>query len=250
MSASFGSICRAPAFASIAIIVIACGGTAPSGGPSVVPSADVTPSPAVVAGEAPSAGSVVAKLQADPLTVHVEQTAMAKTTALGTTSETTVASSIDLDGADMSVAVTARAGDQELRQGLIVVGDTAYVREGEAAWRSTQASVVEATVANLLASVRLVEDASALRYVGPDSIEGQALHHFTSTRTITYVPASGGTGQYDVFDLWVLADGTPVLARTTFSVTTTDGSTGTGTTDFRFSKYGGPIDISAPAPSP
>ncbi len=249
MSVSVGSMRRALALASVAIIVVACGGMAPSGAPSVV-SSEATSSPAVVAGDAPSSGSVVAKLQADPLTVHVEQTATAKTTALGTTSETTVASSIDLDGADVSVAVTARAGDQELRQGLIVVGDTAYVREGEAAWQSTQASVVEATVANLLASVRLVEDAAALRYVGPDSVEGQALHHFTSTRTITYVPAAGGTGQYDVFDLWVLADGTPVLAKTTFSVTTTDGSTGTGTTDFRFSKYGGPIDINAPVPSP
>jgi hypothetical protein len=244
---SFESARRVIALGGIAIALVACGGTTPTPAPTAGPSA--APTAAVVASGAPSAESVVGKFQADPLTVHIDQTATAKTTALGTTSETTVASSIDLDGADLSITVTARAGDQELRQGLVVVGDTAYVREGEADWRSTQASVVESTVTNLLDSVRLVEDAAALRYVGPDTVDGQALHHFTSTRNITYVPAQGGTGQYDVFDLWVLDDGTPVLVKTTFSVTTGDGSTGTGTTDFRFSKYGGPIDISAPTTS-
>lgn len=194
----------------------------------------------------PTTSDIVAKFQTEPLVVHVEQVATAKTVALGATSETAVTSSMDFDGDDVSISLTATAGDQRLQQALIVVGGRAFIRDGATNWRATEVSLVEGSIANLLASIRLVDDPAALRYVEPDDIDGQAVHRFTATRAIDYEPADGGTGQYDTFDLWVLDDGTPILVKTEFSVSTDSGTTGSGTTDFRFTKFGGPIDIVAP----
>jgi hypothetical protein len=111
-------------------------------------------------------------------------------------------------------------------------------------------SRVASTLENLFTSIRLVSDARDLREVGPETINGQALHHLTASRPIPYAPSSGGTGQYDVFDIWVMDDGTPVLAKTAFSATDAAGNKGSGTTDFEFSKFGGPIEIVAPSVAP
>ncbi len=226
----------------IAVIGVALALLTACGATTTVPSTAVR-SPAA---DPPATSDIVAKFRAEPLVVHVEQVATAKTVALGTTTETAVTSSMDIDGDDVAISLTATAGDQRLQQALVVVGGKAFVRDGATNWRATEVSLVEGSVANLLASIRLVDDPAALRYVGPDDIDGQAVHRFTATRPIDYEPADGGSGRYDTFDLWVLDDGTPILVKTEFSVSTDAGKTGSGTTDFRFSKFGGPIDIVAP----
>ena len=103
---------------------------------------------------------------------------------------------------------------------------------------------------NLVNAMRLTTDPADLRYVGLETVEGRQLHHLTSSRPIPYTPANGGTGQYDVFDVWIEEDGTPVLARTAFSATDAAGNKANGTTEFRYSKFGGPIQIVAPAVAP
>ena len=101
-------------------------------------------------------------------------------------------------------------------------------------------------MAGLVQNMRLVTDPLDLRYVGVEEVDGRDLHHLTASRTIPYAPAAGGSGQYDVFDIWVEEDGTPVLAMTAFSATDPNGVAVNGTTNFEFSNVGGPIEIVAP----
>ena len=106
--------------------------------------------------------------------------------------------------------------------------------------------VAEAEVAGLVQNMRLVTDPLDLRYVGAEEVDGRELHHLTASRAIPYAPGAGGSGNYDVFDIWIEEDGTPVLAKTAFSARDPTGVEVTGTTNFEFSNVGGPIEIVAP----
>ena len=146
--------------------------------------------------------------------------------------------------------VTIAAGTESNEQEIVVIGDEAWARNGAAApLTSVPPAALEATVAGLYEAVRLVDEPEALRFVGVETIDGRELQHLTANGTIPYTPAGGGTGQYDVFDLYVLEDGTPVHARTEFSATNSLGLDASGTTDFTFSDWGGPITIEPPAGS-
>jgi hypothetical protein len=245
------------------VLALAACSTAPasSAGPSVAPPSGATPAATPPAAPAPTAAAsataggplaaaVVAKLAADPLILHLEQVATAKTTVNQTEVSADVTLSGDLDGADMALTIKGTSGGQALDQEIVVVGDKAYVRQSGGPWSSAPRSVVASTLTNLVTSIRLVSDPADLREVGVETIEGRSLHHLTASRTIPYAPAAGGTGQYDVFDIWVQDDGTPVIAKTAFSATATGGTKASGTTDFRFTNVGGPIDIVAPSVAP
>jgi hypothetical protein len=234
----------------VAIVTAAPPSVAPTTTPTPVPATPTpipTPSPTrPPGGGGPIAEAVVAKLQADPLIAHVEQVA---TVSAGGQDITAVSSS-DFAGPDFRVVVTITAGTESNEQEIIVVGEQAWARNGAAGpLTSVPMAALEATVAGLYEAVRLVDEPEALRFVGVETIDGQELQHLTANGTIPYTPAGGGTGQYDVFDLYVLEDGTPVLARTEFSATNTLGLDASGTTDFTFSKWGGPITIETPTGS-
>jgi hypothetical protein len=250
------------ASAAVAAIVAACGPaatTAPPAAasvaaPSVAASAAPSVAPSVAASQAagggPLAEALVKALNADPLILHLEQVATAKT-SLGTQEQTAdVRLSGDLNGEDVAMKITGTSGGQAIDQEIIVIGDAAYARQGSGAWQQGARSSVASSITALFKAIRLVDDAGALRDAGTETIDGQELRHLTASGTIPYVPAAGGTGQYDVFDIYVLEDGTPVLARTAFSATGPNGEAVTGTTDFTFSKVGGPIEITAPSVGP
>ncbi len=218
--------------------------------PSIAPSAPASAMASQTAAGGPLAEALVAKLAADPLVLHIEQVAKAETTVKGTYVTADVRLSGDMKGPDLYLSISGTSGGQGIDQELVVLGETAYVRTGNGAWTSSPRSAVAATLAALTKAIRLVDDPQDLREVGVETIDGQSLHHLTASGTIPYAPSSGGTGQYDVFDIWVLDDGTPVLAKTAFSATDAAGNKGTGTTDFTFSKFGGPIEIVAPSTGP
>jgi LppX_LprAFG lipoprotein len=243
-------------------LVAACGGAtgSPSATPTVTAAVDTPapteapPSEAVVTPHSPSleppadagdpfAEALVAALGSDPLAMHLEQVATA-TTPVG---EIEATLSGDFSGPDLDITmhITTPAGDVDTD--MIVLGETAYIREGGGAWQSAPRATAEASLAGLLQNMRLVSDPQDLRYVGPETVDGRELHHLTASRTIPYEPAAGGSGQYDVFDIWVEEDGTPVLAKTAFSAQDVSGIAITGTTNFEFSNFGEPVEIVAPA---
>ena len=247
----------------LAATLSACGGAASSQVASG-PSTAVTPAPASeapAASEAPPseappteepppadaggpyAEALVAALAADPLMLHLEQVATATTPA----GEVEATLSADFSGDDLDLTMQLTSADGGVDMDMVVVGDTAYVRQrGAEDWTTVPRDVAEAEIAGLVQNMRLVTDPMDLRYVGPEDVDGRELHHLTASRAIPYAPGAGGTGQYDVFDIWIEEDGTPVLAKTAFSATDPSGVAVSGTTNFEFSNVGGPIEIVAP----
>jgi hypothetical protein len=243
---------------ALAMILAACGGAAPSDVPSAIPSSaptvaptvtpDPTPAPTLTpAGEVGGelAEAVVAALNADPLIVRVEQIGTARTD-LAPGTEVTAEGSYDLSGDDLHIRMRFGSPGQSFETEIIVVGDTTWVRTDGAAWETAPTVEVAATLDAMSAAIRLVGDPDQLRHVGSEVIDGRELQHLTAAGTIPYAPASGGTGQYDVFDIYVEPDGTPVYVRTAYSAVDGNGFEGTGETDFVFSDFGGPIVIEPP----
>jgi hypothetical protein len=199
------------------------------------------PPPADAGG--PYAEALVAKLAADPLVLHLEQVATA-TTPVGEV-EATMSGDFSGNDLDLTMQLTTAGGGVDMD--MVIVDDTAFVRQrGDADWTSVARDVAEAEIAGLVQNMRLVSDPLDLMYVGLEVIAGRELHHLTASRAIPYAPGAGGTGQYDVFDIWIEEDGTPVLAKTAFSAMDPTGVEVSGTTNFEFSNFGEPIEIVAP----
>lgn len=216
-----------------------------SASPTAVPTETPAPS-APVEGGGPIAEAAVAKLQSDPLIAHVEQVGTITTSG----QDFTYLSTSDFAGDDLHVAFSITGGGETSAQELYVIGDDAWVRAAaDDPFTKVATTALGTAVDELYKAVRLVDDPQALRFVGVETIDGQELQHLRAVVAIPYTPPTGGTGQYDAFDLWVLEDGTPVVARTEFSATDPTGLDATGATDFTFSKWGGPITIEPPAGS-
>jgi len=213
--------------------------------PSVAPPSEAAatrqPPPADAGG--PYAEALVAKLASDPLVLHLEQVASATTPA----GEVEATLSADFSGNDLDLTMQLTTAGGGVDMDMVIVDETAYVRQREDAdWTSVPRNVAEAEIAGLVQNMRLVSDPLDLAYVGPEVVDGRELHHLTASRAIPYAPGAGGTGQYDVFDIWIEEDGTPVLAKTAFSATDPTGVEVSGTTNFEFSNFGEPIEIVAP----
>jgi hypothetical protein len=146
--------------------------------------------------------------------------------------------------------VVTTTGGKTTDQDFVVVGDSAYERSAGGAWTKAPRSAVTTTIDNAIKTIRLTSDPAELAHVGLETVDGRQLHHLTGTAKILSNPASGGVGQFDAFDVWVEEDGTPVLAKTSFSASDATGSKITGSTEFHYSKFGGPIPIAAPSVAP
>ncbi len=251
----------------LAVTITACGGAAPLAAneapepstvltpapasdapPSVSPTSEAAPpeEPPLADAGGPYAEALVAALAADPLVMHLEQVATA-TTPVGDVEATL---SGDFSGDDLDITMHLATGTTAVDMNMVVLGDTAYVRQGDDEWAAVPSTAAEAELAGLVQNMRIVTDPLDLLYVGVEAVDGRDLHHLTASRSIPYAPAAGGTGQYDAFDIWVEEDGTPVLAKTAFSATDPNGVPVTGTTNFEFSNVGGPIEIKKPEDAP
>ncbi len=210
------------------------------------PSIAATPSPAPTAAVGgPYAEAVIAALGAEDLTTHVFQTAELTSTIGDMEQSLTATMDGDISGEDVAFVLSIGIGGEEVTQELRVLGDTAWVRQDDE-WISAPRRTVDATVAGLLDNIRVVEDPSQLRYVGPETIDGQALHRLAAVGEVPYLPASGGTGRYEALDVWIEEDGTPVLVRGRFTAEDAAGNVGSGSTEIRFSAFGDPVEIEPP----
>jgi hypothetical protein len=216
----------------LGIVVAACGSTA------------ATPA-ASVDGEA-MAQAVVTAFNSDPYVTHLEQVVEA-TSEVGTeTVAVDLTMSGDISGDEVAIHIAGSSGGDSFEQDFVVVGEVAYVRLGGGDWTATPLSTIGSTVVDLTEGARLVDDPASLDYVGPETVDGRELHHLTAVGTIPYAPATGGTGAYDSFDIWVEADGTPVSVTATFAATDPSGNEASGTIEYTFSEFGGPIQVVAP----
>ena len=226
----------------------------------VKPTTTGAPSPsaaAIPAAPAPSALSsadlighqyvlaVVKAFRSDPLIAHVVQSATLTSTQGNQTVKGSVAMTLDISGRDLKSAMVVKTGGKTNGMDLVVVGKSAYARTGGSKWKKAPRNGLEKDISDMIEGLRLIDDPADLKYVGLETVEKRQLHHLSEARAIPYVASNGATGQYDTFDLWITEDGTPVLVKATYSAKL--GSTSVkGTTQFQFSKFGGPIKIVAP----
>jgi hypothetical protein len=208
------------------------------------PTALASPSRAALHGD-PHAVALVTALSSVPLITHLEQTATA-VQGNGTTADVTL--SADISGDDMSMRLSTSFAGKTTEQDVVAVGDWAYTRTDGGVWSRSPRAISAAALDGVIKAIRLTDDPADLRYVGVETIDGKQLDHLTASRRIPY-PSTGATGQFDAFDVWTEADGTPVLAKTAFSATSNAVKI-TGTTESHYSKFGGPIEIAAPSVAP
>ena len=244
----------------LALFVGSCGGavTSPVATEGPPTSAVATQAPASVAPPSsahpsepadpggPYAEALVAALGDDGLVTHIEQTATVTTNVAPDTLITATLKG-DISGEDLVIAIDVSAPGVTQATELVVVGDTAYTRQAGDDWISVPRAAVADSLAGLLDNLRVVQDPNHLRYVGLEEFEGRQLHHLVAATDVPYTPSTGGTGQFETLDVWIEEDGTPVSIRGDFTAIDGAGNRGEGTSEMRFSKFGEPIEIEAPA---
>ncbi len=231
--------------ATLSFAVLACTAAAP---PSVAPTVRPTamPTPTVDVG-LQYAKAVVAAFASDPLVMRVVQTAKLTVTDGKKSVDEKVSMTLDLSDRDLSAEfLTKTAGKTTTDLGMVVLGKTVYAREGGERWQSGPRSNAEQNIADVIRTLPAIRDPAHFRYVGVETIDKRKLQHLTAVRPFTYVMNIGQTGTFDTFDIWIEEDGTPVLASGKVSAIGPYGVEIKGTSEFRFSKFGGPLAIAAP----
>jgi hypothetical protein len=192
------------------------------------------------------AKAMMAAFATDPLVLHVVQTA--NMTATGDKESVKIADSVtmDLSDRDMDIHMVTKAAGKTTKEDLVVVGTNVYARAGSDRWIQQPRSGWEQTISDVIRSLNPIRDPSHLGYVGVETIDKQKLQHLKAVRKFPYILGDGQTGTWESFDIWVQEDGTPVLAKGRISAIGAYGIEIKGTSEMRFSKFGGTIEIAAP----
>lgn len=229
---------------SCALAVLACSSAAPTPAPATA-RPEPTPAPSVDL-SAKYANAMIAAFAAEPLVLHVVQTV--KTTAAldAQTKKIDSTLTLDLSDRDLSMHLETTAAKKTTKVDMVVVGRAVYARIGTAHWTQGSRSNFEQSIADIARALQPIRNPATLSYVGIDTIDKRKLVHLKAAKTFQYISADGQNGTYDSFDIWVEEDGTPVLARGKISVVGAYGMEIKGTSELRFSKFGGPIEIVAP----
>lgn len=228
-----------------ALAVVACSGSAPpTPAPATAPPAP-TPAPSVDL-SAKYANAMIAAFAAEPLILHVVQTV--KTTAALDAQSKKIDSTLtmDLSDRDVSMHLETTSEKKTTKLDMVVVGMAVYARIGSDHWTQGSRSNFEQSLADIPRALQPIKNPASLSYVGVETIDKRKLVHLTAAKTFPYISADGQRGTYDAFDIWVEEDGTPVLARGKISMVGAYGTEIKGTSELRFSKFGGPIEIVAP----
>jgi hypothetical protein len=230
--------------------------TTPAAGASAAPSAGpastgaIAPSASTSPGGGKLAEALVAALHADPFIAHVDESIVASSLT-GATRITLTAKAIgDVSGRDMAMHATGTGGGPPTDQQIVSVGDVAWVRaKGASTWDVHPRTDVASSLDGLLHTIRLLDDPSQLVDSGVETLDGASVHHLTAPGFVKYQSPSGLDGSYDTFEIWVTDAGVPVLVKATFSAAQGVNSI-SGSTEIRYSKVGGPIEITPPAGAP
>ena len=243
---------RPNAFLRGAIVVaIAFSALACSGRPRLIPAPPNPypgPTPVVLATPLPNAKyaeALVAALTTDPLVLHMVQTAKLKGLYELDGESASMTATLDISGRDMDIHIVSKSAGKTTKMDLVVVGKTVYGRAGGDPWKKVRRSDFEQDIADVVRDLQLIRNPAYLTYVGVETIDKRKLHHLKANRKFPY--ATGAvSGTYDKFDVWIKEDGTPVIVKGKISAVGAYGLEVSGTTEMRFSKFGGPIKIVAP----
>jgi hypothetical protein len=196
--------------------------------------------------EAKYAVAMIAMFASDPLVLHAVETVKVTASSDTDSVKMTASSTMDLSGDDMKMHSVAKLAGKTTKLDVVVVGRSVYSRVGSAPWSKEPRSGWQQTLDDLVRDLNPARNPSQLRYVGVETIDKQKLRHLTAVQKFPYVMADGQRGTYEKFDVWVKEDGTPVLAKGKISVIGAYGIEVKGTSELRFSKFGGTIKITAP----
>ena len=139
------------------------------------------------------------------------------------------------------------------RAHVVALGDTLYVKVGEAAWQLSDRANAAAGIEASLREIRRTLATDDLADLGAETLDGQAVHHLTMTAPGAIHDPVNPLIVFDAYDLWLLTDGSPVRRKEVMRVS--QGSlASTYTSDTRYSGFGDPMTIVAPnvprSPSP
>ena len=162
------------------------------------------------------------------------------------TSRRRPAPALDLSDRDLSMHLETTAAKKTTKLDMVVVGRAVYARLGSDHWQQGTRSNFEQSIADIAKALQPIRNPTYLSYVGVETIDKRELVHLTAKKTFPYISADGQRGTYDSFDIWIEEDGTPVLAKGKITVIGAYGIEISGTSELRFSKFGGPIEIVAP----
>jgi hypothetical protein len=229
------------------LVVAGCGGTAPGiGGPSQAAKPTTSPAASIdTAAGIKIANATVAALNKKDVVVHLEEIATGTAGTGDQKVQVLVTTSADLAGKDMAFEVSATAIGVNVDQRLRAVGKYVYVYQS-GHWAKVKRSKLKKELAELAGVIRFITDPHDLRYLGEERVRKQDLHHFRANRNLPYDSGAGFKGKYDTFDIWVLKDGTPVRIEATFTASSKEIGTVTGTSSIDFTKFGGKIKIKVP----
>jgi hypothetical protein len=229
---------------TLALALVACGAAGPTPPPNPIFVPGPTPVKSVAVG-AQYAEALVAAFAGDPV-MHLVETAKLKGLYELDGVNVSLTATLDISGRDMDFHIVTKAAGKTTEGDLVVVGKTVFARFGGDPWKKVRRSDFEQQMADIVRGLQLIRDPTALAYVGLETIDKHKLHHLRATRTLPYTNGNGMSGTYDKFDVWVKEDGTPVLVKGKISTVGAYGLEVSGTTEMRFSKFGGPIKIVAP----
>ena len=239
-------VLRGAIVVAIAFSILAC-----SGGPRLIPAPPnpyVGPTPVVLETPLPNAKyaeALVAALATDPLVLRLAETSKFKGLYELDGVNVSFATELDLSGRDMEIHEISKVAGKTKKLALVVVGKTVYARVAGTPWKKVRRSDFEQNITDVVRGLQVVRNPRYLTYVGVETIDKRKLHHLKANRTFTYTTGYA-TGTYEKFDVWVKEDGTPVLIKAKISAVGPYGIEVAGSTEMRFSKFGGPIKIVAP----
>jgi hypothetical protein len=194
---------------AIAILVAACGSTAPS----ATPTPTATPAPTATTATTASPTPAPVDVSAAFIGAITDPTFSASATVAGTLSiggvEGTISGVAQFDGSASSSSTTLSIGGQEQVSESVKIGDQAWERQSPGPWLAKPASdrSIGSTLAGLTSAVDL----------GVETIEGQALHHLQPAGGGEISPevlgfdVEGASDPVFTIDFYATDDGTPVI---------------------------------------
>lgn len=240
---AIGGIC-------LVVLTLAACSTGASGSPGT--GGDIPASPLTTAAptgaqtNTPVARALANAIAADRFSAHLEleQSATVTTFDGSTSPPATVAMSGDWSGDDCSFHLTSQDPDGEPEEADVIdIGGTQYLREPGGEWKMTPGM---ASGADMVRTLLPLDDATVLGDLGIEVVDGRQLHHIAPTTMPAYNATSDLPGVFEAYDIWVEADGTPVVARISYRVGGDGGSVYRGTITLHLTNVGAAVEIKAP----